>query len=66
MERFLSVKELAHITGWSPLTIYNKSLAGEIPGKVKLGSSLRFRESAVEKWLNQASEQQPQESGHGA
>ena len=60
MERLLSVKDLAHLTGWSPLTIYNKSLAGLIPGKVKLGTSLRFKESEIEKWLKGEPTRKPQ------
>jgi len=51
MERFLSVEDLAHITGWRPFTIYKKSAAGRIPGRVKIGHSLRFKESEIEAWL---------------
>lgn len=62
MERLLSVKDLAQLTGWSPLTIYNKSLSGQIPGKVKLGSSLRFRASEIEAWLTSETEQHTEPS----
>jgi excisionase family DNA binding protein len=51
VEKLISVDEVASLTGWRPLTIYKKAAAGEIPGKVKLGRSLRFKESAVEPWL---------------
>jgi excisionase family DNA binding protein len=54
MVKFLSVREVADVTGWSPLTVYKKSSAGEIPGRVKLGFSLRFRETEITKWLRQA------------
>lgn len=64
MERLLSVKDVARLTGWSPLTIYNKSLAGEIPGKVKLGVSLRFRESDVQIWLNGATATSDRQGGY--
>jgi len=50
-ERLLSVKTLSDLTGWSPFTVYRKSRKGEIPGRVKLGSSLRFRESEIDIWL---------------
>ena len=50
-ERFLTVQALSNLTGWSPFTIYRKSSAGKIPGRVKLGSSLRFRESEIDAWL---------------
>ena len=50
-ERLLSVHDLSHLTGWSQLTIYKKSAVGAIPGRVKLGFSLRFRESEVDAWL---------------
>ena len=51
MERFLSVDDLARITGWRPFTIYKKSAAGQIPGRVKIGHSLRFKQSEIEAWL---------------
>jgi excisionase family DNA binding protein len=56
--QLLSVQDLARLTGWSQFTIYKKSAAGEIPGRLKIGkNSLRFRASEVEKWLeNGASE----------
>ena len=50
-ERLLSVHDLSEITGWSPLTIYKKAASGEIPGRIKLGFSLRFKESEIEAWL---------------
>ena len=50
-ERLLSVQALSDLTGWSPFTVYRKSRTGEIPGRVKLGSSLRFRESVIDNWL---------------
>jgi len=51
-DRLLSVHDVSDLTGWSPLTIYKKSAAGEIPGRTKLGKhSLRFRESEVKEWL---------------
>ena len=56
-QRLLSVHDVSDLTGWSPLTIYKKSAAGEIPGRVKLGKhSLRFRESDIETWLNESSD----------
>ncbi len=54
LEQYLTVRDLAHITGWDRFTIYRKSLAGEIPGKTKLGRSLRFKRSAIEAWLRNA------------
>ena len=56
-DRLLSVEEVSHLTGWAVMTIYKKSAAGEIPGRMKLGKhSLRFRESAIEAWLNESSD----------
>ncbi len=52
-EHLLSVHQVAELTGWSPFTIYKKSAAGEIPGRVKLGkSSLRFKASEIDAWLS--------------
>jgi predicted DNA-binding transcriptional regulator AlpA len=51
-DQLLSVQDLVRMTGWSPFTIYKKSAAGEIPGRLKIGkNSLRFRASEVEAWL---------------
>ena len=56
VERLLSVHDVSALTGWSPFTIYKKAASGEIPGRVKLGYSLRFRESEVQAWLEKDSE----------
>ena len=51
-ERLLSVHDLSNITGWSPLTIYKKTAAGEIPGRVRIGKrTVRFKQSDVLAWL---------------
>ena len=55
VERLLSVHDVSGLTGWSPLTIYKKSAAGLIPGRVTIGKrSLRFRQGAVSLWLRRA------------
>ena len=67
-DKLLSARDLANLTGWSLLTIYKKSSAGQIPGRVKLGHSLRFRESEVEAWLSETAQQpesQPIRSDRG-
>jgi excisionase family DNA binding protein len=51
LERMISVEELAHLTGWHPMTIYRKAASGEIPGRIKLGKSVRFKESTITEWL---------------
>jgi len=52
IERLISVREVSELTGWHPITIYKKGMAGEIPGRIKLGRrSIRFRESEIEEWL---------------
>ena len=52
-EKFLTVSDVAGLTGWSPLTVYKKAANGQIPGRLKLGkSSLRFRESVITAWLS--------------
>lgn len=54
VERLLSVHDVSALTGWSPFTIYRKAASGDIPGRVKLGFSLRFRESKIKEWLRRA------------
>ena len=57
MERLLSVLELSTLTHWHPITIYRKGLAGEIPGRIKLGRrSIRFKESEIEEWLREGTD----------
>ena len=56
-QRLLSVHDVSDLTGWSPLTIYKKSAAGEIPGRMKLGKhSLRFKESEIQEWLKESAD----------
>jgi excisionase family DNA binding protein len=50
-ERLVSALEVAYRAGLHPATIYRKASKGEIPGLVKLGKTVRFKESAVELWL---------------
>ena len=50
-ERLISALEVAYRTGLHPATIYRKASRGEIPGLVKLGKTVRFKESAVQIWL---------------
>ena len=51
MEKLLLARDIAKLTHWHLITVYKKSAAGEIPGRVKLGVSLRFRKSEIEVWL---------------
>ncbi len=64
-ERLLSVQALSDLTGWSPFTVYRKSRNGEIPGRVKLGSSLRFRESEIDTWLKEKTATEEKAEGKG-
>jgi len=50
-DRLISALEVAYRADLHPATIYRKALRGEIPGLVKLGKTVRFKESAVEAWL---------------
>ena len=52
-DRLLKVHGVSDLTGWSPFTVYRKSRRGEIPGRIKLGTSLRFRESEIQAWLKE-------------
>jgi excisionase family DNA binding protein len=54
-ERLISALEVAYRASLHPATIYRKALRGEIPGLVKLGKTVRFKESEIEKWLNEVS-----------
>jgi len=52
MEKLLTVKDLCEASQLRPITIYKRSAAGRIPGRVKLGVALRFKRSEIEKWLS--------------
>ncbi len=58
-ERLLSVHVLSDLIGWSPFTIYRKARMGEIPGRVKLGTSLRFRECEIQAWIEEKARSTP-------
>ena len=46
LEVLLNVDEVAHLTGWRPATIRQKVWRRELP-YVKLGRSVRFKESEI-------------------
>ena len=50
-QRLISVLEVAYRANLHPATIYRKALRGEIPGLVRLGRTVRFKESDIEAWL---------------
>ena len=51
-ERLISALEVAYRTGLHPATIYRKASRGEVPGLVRLGKTVRFKEFDIEAWLN--------------
>ena len=59
-EQLLSAGEVARRVGWNLVTVYTKAKAGQIPGVVRLGKSLRFRESVIESWLRGELAKEPQ------
>ncbi|MEE8115090.1 MAG: helix-turn-helix domain-containing protein [Nitrososphaerales archaeon] len=54
MEQYLTINDLARITHWEKQVIYRKAASGEIPGRVKMGRSVRFKRSEIEYWLRDA------------
>lgn len=48
---FLTVRSLANLLGMSDQTAYRLSREGIIPGRVKIGKSVRFNKVAVMNWL---------------
>lgn len=53
MERLLTLKDLAAITGLAIQTLYNRhSNCGSLPACLNLGGRLRFRQRDVDIWLN--------------
>ena len=50
-ERLLSADDVAHLIGWNTVTVYKKAKGGKIPGTVRFGKCVRFRESDIDAWL---------------
>ena len=49
--RVMEVDELAKLVGLSPKTIYAAIKAGEIPGVLRVGRTLRLSRHKIEAWL---------------
>lgn len=54
-DQLLSKREVADFLGLSPETVLRRWRAGEIPGYRLASNVLRFRESAIEAWLEECS-----------
>jgi len=52
--RLLRVNDVAILLDEHPMTIYKRSRVGLIPGRVKLGGAVRFREDAILEWIRKA------------
>ncbi|MFJ8264189.1 helix-turn-helix transcriptional regulator [Rummeliibacillus sp. NPDC094406] len=48
---FLTVRSLANLLEMSDQTAYRLSREGVIPGRVKVGKSVRFNKALVMEWL---------------
>jgi excisionase family DNA binding protein len=51
----MTVAEIADLLRTTPKSVYNMHHRGELPGAVKIGSRLRFRQEAVLEWVGRAS-----------
>jgi predicted DNA-binding transcriptional regulator AlpA len=52
MCRLLTTEEAAERIGWVPNTLEKKRVTGAGPKYLKLGRSVRYRESDLENWLS--------------
>ena len=53
-ERFLRIREVAHRTGMSRATIYNKIYAETFPKQIPIGANMVvWLESDVQKWMQE-------------
>lgn len=53
---FLTVRQLALLSQYAPLTIWRKVKRGEIPGVVRYGRSIRFNRVVALAWTQTALE----------
>jgi prophage regulatory protein len=52
MDRLIDIKELSQTISLAEQTIYNRfNTGGDLPPAIKLGRSLRWRESDVAAWI---------------
>ncbi len=51
MERLMSTEEVAEVLGRPPRTLRQWRYLGEGPKYLKVGATVRYRASDVEKWL---------------
>jgi excisionase family DNA binding protein len=61
-EKLLTVEELADLMRLKLGTVYKLSREGSIPGRVKLGGAVRFRESAIKRWIEKSEQEESEES----
>lgn len=61
--RYLSIDELAQVTSISKRTLYRWAEDRKIPGMVKLGGRVVFRESEIQRWLDEAERRSSAGSG---
>jgi excisionase family DNA binding protein len=50
-EEFLTVRSLSKLLDMSEQTTYKLAREGVIPGRVKVGKSVRFNKAVVTEWL---------------
>jgi len=54
IDGLLSAQDVSDLTKWAVMTVYRKSLKGEIPGRITFGKrSVRFQESRIKAWLEE-------------
>jgi len=52
--KLMTVPEVALLLRQDRMTVYRRSREGSIPGRVKLGTAVRFRESIIRKWIKES------------
>jgi excisionase family DNA binding protein len=60
-DRFLKTRDVAELLGVTVSTLRNWRLRGEGPPVVRMGAEYRYRESAIEAWVQaqQATDRDP-------
>jgi excisionase family DNA binding protein len=52
METLLDVKKVSQLLGCSARSVFRLADSGRMPGRVKVGSLVRWRESDLRQWLD--------------
>lgn len=58
-DRFLTIEEVAHLTGCGKSTLYRMALLGTFPQQIRLTRAVRWSEREVLEWMEAQKQKRP-------